>query len=202
MKVKICGIKNVEEIQRIDSKCEPNYIGLIFHQPSSRNFDESSIIAQSNAKRVGVFVDQKEEYILDKIKKYHLKVVQLHGNESPELCYRLTAFVTVIKAFSVDDNYSFNSTSPYSKACKYFLFDTAVKGQHGGTGKKFNWHKLSEYTGKNRFFLSGGIGPDDFEAILSIKHPKFFAVDLNSQFEDAPGIKNEKQLNNFIQNVR
>ncbi|MBU2019893.1 MAG: phosphoribosylanthranilate isomerase, partial [Bacteroidetes bacterium] len=197
MKVKICGLKNAFEINRIDTLCQPDFTGLIFHESSARNFIDSDTAIVSNDKCVGVFVNQSEEFILSNITKYQLKTIQLHGTESPELCYRLAAFVTVIKAFSIDDQFLFSSTKPYQKACNYFLFDTDVKGQHGGTGRKFNWNKLNEYQGENPFFLSGGIGPNDYAEILMLNHPQFFAVDLNSQFEDAPGIKNDKQLNKF-----
>ena len=201
MKIKICGLKNSEELARIDSACRPDYIGLIFHEESSRNFECNLEKTKTQAKKVGVFVNKSEEFIITQIEKHRLNLVQLHGEESPELCYRLDAIVNVIKVFSISNEFSFSQTLPYRKACKYFLFDTAVDGLKGGTGQKFDWQKLKEYQGMNNFFLSGGIGPSDLEEIKNVSHPKLVALDLNSKFEVAPGIKNIELLNNFIQNV-
>jgi phosphoribosylanthranilate isomerase len=86
---------------------------------------------------------------------------------------------------------------PYEKVVDYFLFDTKTP-LHGGSGKKFNWDILNKYTGHKPFFLSGGIGPDDAKSILDIKHPKLTGVDLNSGFEDEPGLKNKEKLSTFI----
>ena len=202
MKIKVCGLKNPEEIQRIDHHCCPDFVGMIFHENSPRNYEDNNILTNTNALKVGVFVDQNEEFIVEKIKRHRLEVIQLHGQETPELCYRLAALVSVIKAFSITDQFLFNQTIPYRKVCDYFLFDTSVHGKTGGTGKKFDWTKLSEYDGENPFFLSGGIGPSDVQNLQSIRHPKLVGIDINSQFEIQPGIKNDSQINEFIHNVR
>lgn len=201
MKIKICGLKNSEELKRIDDACSPDFLGLIFYPDSPRNFTPSDHYTHTLAERVGVFVNASEEEIVQRIKDEHLTYVQLHGNESPELCMSLEGIVNVIKVFSIDDDFDFNQVNKYHNACDYFLFDTASP-KHGGTGKQFSWQKLNEYTGTKPFFLSGGIGPKDVEQILGLRHPGLCGVDLNSRFEDTPGIKNITQLKYFIDHVR
>jgi len=85
--------------------------------------------------------------------------------------------------------------------CNFFLFDT--KGHlPGGTGQKFNWQLLENYQGDVPFFLSGGIGPDDLEAIRNFNHPQLFGIDINSGFEIAPAMKDVEKIESFIIELR
>jgi phosphoribosylanthranilate isomerase len=68
----------------------------------------------------------------------------------------------------------------------------------GGSGKQFDWSALAAYTGDIPFFLSGGIGPDDAEQTGKLSHPQLHAVDINSCFETAPGMKNATAVKDFI----
>ena len=72
---------------------------------------------------------------------------------------------------------------------------------YGGTGKKFNWLILEEAEIRKPFFLSGGIGPDDAEKIKGFQHPYFYALDVNSRFETAPGIKDIKKVEAFLKEI-
>lgn len=101
----------------------------------------------------------------------------------------------------MDEGFNFASIAVFEGNVDYFLFDTKTK-QHGGSGKKFNWQLLEKYTGNTPFFLSGGIGPDDVEEIKGINHPMLAGVDLNSGFEDEPGLKNIEKLKKFIEEIR
>ncbi|MBQ1651786.1 MAG: phosphoribosylanthranilate isomerase, partial [Paludibacteraceae bacterium] len=67
---------------------------------------------------------------------------------------------------------------------------------------KFDWSVIENYDGATPFLLSGGIGPNDAESILSIKHPMFAGVDLNSRFESAPAMKDVLKLKEFITEIR
>ena len=107
----------------------------------------------------------------------------------------------IIKAFNVNENFDFETTLPYEKVADYFLFDTKTP-LHGGSGQKFDWRLLDKYTGHIPFLLSGGIGPDDAEEILKINHPKLTGIDVNSGFEDEPGVKNIEKLKNFIDQIK
>jgi phosphoribosylanthranilate isomerase len=150
---------------------------------------------------VGVFVDENAFEIMALAKNLGLEWVQLHGNENPKTCQMLKRQgLKIIKAFSVDENFNFAITQQYEKVANFFLFDTKTKS-HGGSGEKFDWAILEKYDGHIPFFLSGGIGPDDVESILKINHPKLTGVDINSGFEDAPGLKNIEKLKKFITKI-
>jgi phosphoribosylanthranilate isomerase len=185
----------------------PDFIGFIFYPKSKRfvGFEPSpEILAHvpDSVKKAGVFVDETPEKVLEIYRNWKLDVVQLHGHETPEYCKQIQhSGITVFKAFSVDESFDFATLEAYSEGCDYFLFDT--KGQlPGGTGQKFNWQLLKNYKGLVPFFLSGGIGPDDLEAIQNFEHPRWHGIDINSGFEISPGIKNEEKVNQFINEIK
>lgn len=203
MKIKVCGMKIPENIKAV-AELEIDYMGFIFYEPSPRFVGSDLSINDAldeGIKGVGVFVDEPIENVQMLLNKHSLKLVQLHGMESPEYCQEMKeAGYTVIKAFRVGEDFDFNSLEKYLSACDYFLFDTKGK-THGGTGKKFNWTILQQYTYNKPFFLSGGIGPADFKVINAFKHPQLYALDLNSRFEISPGEKNTTELNYFLEKI-
>lgn len=177
---------------------KPDYIGFIFYVQSKRFVsDFPQIEIPSTTKKVGVFVNETIEEIIEKANKHTLDFVQLHGNETLEYCLALSAKnIKIIKVFSVDENFDFSATKPFEKCVSLFLFDT--KGNnYGGNGIKFNWELLQNYTGKTPFLLSGGICINDAEEIKKFKHPAFLGIDINSGFELEPGLKNIKEIKEF-----
>jgi len=175
-------------------------LGFIFYPKSPRCVVDKINPAEiaklpEHIGRVGVFVNASKDEILRIAILFHLTVIQLHGNESVELCKELKAegFI-IIKAFNLYINNNYEAYTPY---CHYFLFDTpSVK--HGGTGQKFDWNLLTKYTCPTPFLLSGGIGPDDADAITKINHPQFAGIDINSRFEIEPGVKDVELIKRFI----
>jgi len=206
LKIKVCGMRDPENISQV-CKSMPDFLGFIFFNRSSRYVGENpdpSIFenVSDGIVKVGVFVNEKPEKISFLQKKYHLDIVQLHGNESPEECKELRENnIKVIKVFSVGEDFDFNSIKKYETFVDYFLFDTKGK-LYGGNGKKFNWSVLNRYKGPVPFFLSGGIGPSDAEEINKFNHNFCFAVDVNSGFEIKPAFKDFKKVEAFIHSVR
>lgn len=205
LKIKVCGMRDKENLMQL-LKLNPDYVGFIFYPQSARyvgdDFSEEITKLATKAKKVGVFVNAAARDILDKVDTYGLNAVQLHGDESPELTGELQSTgLEVIKAFRVDEIFDFDLLEDYKNVVNYFLFDTKTK-LYGGSGKKFDWSILSKYKLSVPLFLSGGIGADDADAISEIKQVNIFALDLNSKFEDAPGLKNISKLSTFIQEVK
>ncbi len=198
MKLKVCGMHhNVSAVAAIN----PDYLGFIFYGKSARNFTLESIEISSSSKRVGVFVDESYEKILEKITQFDLQLIQLHGSESPNFCKDIRKQgVAVIKVFSIKDRFDFSRLVPYESVVDYFLFDT--KGElPGGNGFVFDWRVLQEYPSSVPYFLSGGIGLDQLEELEQFlasdaaKH--CHAIDVNSKFEIEPGLKQIEQLELF-----
>lgn len=185
-------------------KLPVDWLGFIFYPPSKRFVGENpeAGVFDSAKEKVGVFVNQNAFEIMALSKKYHLDWIQLHGNENPQTCRMLKMQgLKIIKAFSVDENFDFETTAAYEKAATLFLFDTKTP-LHGGSGKKFDWIVLEKYTGHTPFLLSGGIVPGDAEEILKINHPKLTGIDVNSGFEDQPGVKNIEKLKKFTEEIQ
>ena len=109
--------------------------------------------------------------------------------------------VRVIKAFRISQYFDINKTHEYLESCDYFLFDTDTYS-YGGSGKKFNWDIIKNFT-KKKFFLSGGIDLESVDKIQKIKKENeyLFAVDINSKFEFSPGIKDIKKIKRFLKKL-
>ncbi len=202
MKLKVCGMKmNPDEVATLD----PEYMGLIFWEKSPRFVNGIIPPISNKIKKVGVFVNAGIEEILAKVAKYGLKLVQLHGQESPELCKKIQAVgIKVIKVFGVDEEFDFSVLAPYEEVCDFYLFDTKGK-LPGGNGYTFNWEVLEDYPSTKPFFLSGGIGLENIDDILTFLYrpeSKYcYAIDVNSRFEIQPGLKNIEQLQEFKKRV-
>jgi phosphoribosylanthranilate isomerase len=199
MLIKICGLKiptNISELAALNI----DMMGFIFYDKSLRfvgeHFDKR--VTQSlpkSIRKVGVFVDEDEKTVLQKIEDYGLDVVQLHGNEPVVYCEKLKAKnISIIKAFQVDDAFDFSQLAPYQKFCNYFLFDTKGK-EKGGNGISFNWEVINKYQLDSPFLLSGGIGVENIEEALSISHPKLVGFDINSKIEVEPALKSLELAN-------
>ena len=204
MKIKVCGMRDAENISEL-IKLKPDYMGFIFYGKSKRfvtNFPEVEI--PSEIKKVGVFVNETIDEVIEVAEENKLDAIQLHGNESPEYCEELRVLlirkVEILKAFSVDDNFDFPKTEPYQKVCDFLLFDTKGK-DYGGNGVKFNWQVLDNYKGETPFLLSGGISKVDGAEIKKISHKAFAGIDINSGFEIEPALKNIEDIKEFKQNL-
>lgn len=199
MKIKICGLKFESNILGL-SKLEPDYMGFVFWEKSKRLVIGSTPnLSQTKIKKTGVFVNADFEKIKNNILVHKLKAIQLHGLESPEFCKKIKGLgVEIIKAFSIDENFTFNILEKYELCSDYFLFDTKGKSP-GGNGISFDWEILRNYKYKKKFFLSGGIGIESINAIKKIKKLSLplFCVDINSRFELNPGEKNIELIKSF-----
>lgn len=206
MKVKVCGITTVEQMQAL-SQMNIDYVGMIFYRGSKRYAAEKlqnykATIKDLTIKKLGVFVEEEELKIKQAIDDYGLYAVQLHGNESPEFCKSLNCSTTIIKAFKIEDQTNVEKMiKPYHDSCDYFLFDTQTVN-YGGSGKKFNWSILEKEKISKPFFLSGGIELEDVQKLKSFHHPFLYAIDINSRFELSAGIKDLNTVKKFSDQIK
>jgi phosphoribosylanthranilate isomerase len=199
MKIKVCGLKDRENILEVLA-ANPDYLGFIFYKKSPRyagELEADFVYSINVAKKVGVFVNEKEMNILDLVARYGLDYVQLHGDESPEFCGSLAKSVPVIKSFHVDDSFDMKTVEAYAGFCKYFLFDSKSE-QYGGSGKTFDHGKLNEYKLGIPFFLSGGISLENIPTRIS----NAYALDVNSKFENSPGIKDIEKIKELAKKIK
>lgn len=204
--------ENILEVAQL----KPDMLGFIFYKKSPRavppelaGWLHEQRETLQDVQRVGVFVNAEVDVVLNAVHDFRLNWVQLHGDESPDYCallrnvFEATSMqkAEIIKAFQLDKAFDFGMTQPYAGHARLFLFDT--KGVHyGGNGEKFDWKILESYHGNTPFLLSGGIGPEDEAALSRFQHPKWYGIDLNSQFESEAGIKDVARLKTFIEKLR
>jgi len=212
MKLKVCGMTSTDNMEAV-ATLQPDYLGFIFWEPSTRYFKGKMGNIPNTIKKVGVFVDASLDYVIEKINEHNLAAVQLHGKESPEFCMGIRnsslglqgAQPIIIKVFSIKDTFDFSVLKAYEKVCDYFLFDTKGK-LPGGNGYTFNWSVLENYPATKPYFLSGGIGLKDIDKIkyfLKTPASKYCAViDVNSDFEIEPGLKDIEKLKEFTTALR
>ena len=199
MKLKICGMKEEKNIKSI-ATLDPDYMGFIFWKHSLRNISIKIPEIKKKIKKTGVFVNSNIEQITNTIKEQNLQAVQLHGDETPEFCSKLSKLkrVEVIKAFNISNSFNFSKLKLFEDSCDFFLFDTKGK-LPGGNGLVFDWSILKNYKYKKPFFLSGGIGIENVDELINMKNTNLplYAIDVNSKFESQAGIKKLNLLKNF-----
>lgn len=203
IKLKVCGLRdNIDEVVAL----EPDFAGFIFYEKSPRfvgtlTREQFNQVPEAVAK-VGVFVNQCVDQVLQTAKSYGLKYVQLHGDESVNECLHLKANgVGVIKVFAGNHDINREELMQYAEVVDYYLFDTRLQ-KHGGNGVSFDWTRLSGINLPKPLILSGGIKLEDVKRLESLDDIDVYAIDVNSQFEISPGLKDTeliKQLKKQMQ---
>lgn len=201
-KLKICGMREPDNIAGV-ADLQPDYMGFIFYPGSKRYVADlqPAVLEElpKSVKPTGVFVNEDPDTVIRLAKTYKLAALQLHGSESPDYCRKIKEALPdteVVKAFGVNNEFKFSDLTEFNEVVDYFLFDTQTES-HGGSGKVFDWRLLANYTGNKPYFLSGGIGIEQAEALNSINDNRLYAIDINSRFELEPGLKDLERLKEF-----
>lgn len=206
--IKVCGMRDAQNIREIDAIEGVDMIGLIFWPGSKRYVAEKPEYLPQNAMRAGVFVDADPEEVVAKVKEYDLGIVQMHGDENlayvSELRKMLLAadckLPKIVKAIPVSSRSSVLKAMMWDGYVDGILFETPTNG-YGGSGVSFDWSLLSSYRARTPFFLTGGIGPQSLDALKQFDHPQWVGVDLNSRFETAPGVKDVEAVSHFVKEL-
>jgi phosphoribosylanthranilate isomerase len=208
MRIKVCGMTQPEQVAEL-AEMGITFAGFIFYPKSPRyvfkHMTTAQIKKENNINKVGVFVNASIEDVLHMVDECRLSMVQLHGDETAKYCEKIADYVSVVKAFRLSDNDSVDyMVRSYMDVCDMFMFDTMGAG-YGGTGKKFDWNLLTNVRVGKPFFLSGGIQPGDGEALKAFAQTNvgkgLFAIDINSNFETSPGVKNMQLIRNFMKEM-
>jgi phosphoribosylanthranilate isomerase len=211
-KVKICGVRRVEDLPHI-AAAGADAIGLNFYAGSKRYLSpaEAEAVAAVVPKvlaRVGVFVNASTEDMLAAAEQCGLDYLQLHGDEPPEQLAELSA-VRVIKAFRFGAK-GWSPIEDYIAECKRqsalpagILVDAAAPaGAYGGTGTTADWQALAEWHKHIDLplILAGGLTPENVSRAIELVNPS--AVDTASGVEAANGFKDAGATRNFVASAR
>jgi len=200
MKVKICGITSIDDALFCE-ECGVNAIGFIFYKKSERYIEPAKakkIIEKLNpfTLKVGVFVNESPDIINEIAKVTGINIVQLHGDEKPDIAEKI--YLPIIKAFRVKPGFNYDEIDQWGN--NYILLDAYSKNLYGGTGKTIDLSGIPEDV-YIKSILAGGIGLDNIKDIIK---RKIFpvAVDISSSVEKKPGIKDLNKIKEFMNIIR
>ncbi len=207
MKVKICGIKTLDEA-RSAVAYGADFLGFNFYPPSPRSIsvEDCRQIIQvirseaANVIFVGVFVNMPAERILEVLKQCDLDLAQLSGDETlkeqqllGERAYKALRLSQGIGALSIEKDVYQRKTPPA------LLVDAYRQGQYGGTGQRADWEMAAAVACQKPIFLAGGLTPDT--VVEAIRRVKPWGVDVASGVEAAVGKKDLAKIRDFIRNA-
>ncbi|MCL6520402.1 MAG: phosphoribosylanthranilate isomerase [Armatimonadetes bacterium] len=201
MKVKICGITNIEDaVLAVESGADA--IGFVFAEsPRKVGIEEVCQIKEvipSSIITVGVFANQTADEISQIMKETGLSSAQIHGSlDSLEPQFGI---IRALRVKSVDD-INQAAKDPILSICWAILLDTHVEGKMGGTGKTFDWNlaKEARKLGKD-IILAGGLNPSNVSDAIRIACPDW--VDVSTGVEAYPGKKSHEKIKEFIRNAK
>ncbi len=200
-RLKICGITTLEDA-RYAAGALVDYLGFIFY-PGSPRYITPRNASEINGwiegpEKIGVFVNQPMDEINQVVERAGIDLIQLHGDEEPEMARQLNK--PVIKVFRLKGEDDLDAIQRKLEEWKgiaaYFMFDAYDSRQYGGTGKEWNWSLVTKLKSDTPCFLAGGISADNVIAAVTEVRP--FAIDLSSSLEMSPGIKDFDKIQNFM----
>jgi len=200
--VKICGITNYDDAS-VAVELGAAALGFIFadspRQITPQKAREIISAIPPFVKTVGVFVNEGSAVIRKVIHDCGLDLVQLHGDESPDLCSELLPYA--IKAIRIKDESSLRTSQAYRGKVRALMLDTYSKDKAGGTGKTFDWQLAIKIKKLGvPIILGGGLGPSNIDGAISTVRP--YAVDVNSGVEERPGKKSPALMKDLMEKVR
>jgi phosphoribosylanthranilate isomerase len=203
MQIKICGVMSSGDALGC-AAAGVDLIGLNFCERSPRFIgrDQARGIAQklpTSTQAVGIFVDSPIGDIRRIAQEVGLRILQLHGSESPEMCADLARDFEVIKALRIDAGFDAQNASAY-QGCT-ILLDTYDEEMAGGTGEVADWERARE-TRKfaARLILAGGLNSENVSEAIAMVKPD--GVDVCSGVESPPGIKHLGRVQQFVAAAR
>ncbi|WP_461462509.1 phosphoribosylanthranilate isomerase [Methanobrevibacter sp.] len=210
VKLKICGLKRLEDIEIIN-KYNIDYGGFVFakspRQIKAKKAEKLSNLLNDYICPVGVFVDEDIDYILELFSANIIQIAQLHGNENEEYIKKLkekshnktNRQISIINSIEIKDDYINNINEKIlnlnNSLSDYLLLDSGK-----GSGKCFNWNIVNKNNIiKKPFFLAGGLNSTNIKLAINEFNP--YAVDLSSGVEKN-GIKDEKKIKEIVEIVK
>jgi len=200
IKVKICGITNLQDAQAA-VEMGADMLGFNFYSQSPRYIRPEDAIAiirklPTFIDNVGLFVNAPMEQIKAIAETGYLNWIQLHGDETPQFCSHVQfSNIRTIKAVRV------KSQSDIENAKDYYtyavLLDTFSPNSYGGTGEQFDWTWVKSLP--KRIFLAGGITPDN---VADAIRTGAYGIDICSGVESEPGKKDPEKMRRLFDAIR
>ena len=190
MKVKICGITNLEDaINAINAGA--NALGFVFYKDSPRYIEplkakEIVNLLPPFVQTVGLFVNESENFINETSIESQMQLAQIIDDKDI-INYDLLKIksIKVIRVKTCEDLKKLDNS--------YYLIDAFVDG-FGGEGKRvaLEWFENIDCS---KFILAGGLTSNNLNEIDGYG---FYGVDVSSGVEESKGKKNKQKMINFV----
>lgn len=194
MKIKICGISRIEDIEYVNQS-KPDYIGFVFAKSSRQiSYQQASFLKNKlnqSIQVVGVFVDESIDTIMSLVENNIIDLIQLHGHETNEYITQLKTLtnIPIIKAIPIKEKHDLiNIDIP----ADYYLLDY----QKAGSGQSFDWSYITKLN--KPFFLAGGINLSNIDQAKTIH---CYGIDVSSGVE-TNGYKDKYKINEIVRRVK
>lgn len=201
--IKICGLRRAEDVDYAN-RVKPDYVGFIFAD-SRRKIDaelarELGSKLDKGIKKVGVFVNESLESLVEVYNKAELDIVQLHGDETLDYVGKLPEGIVVWKAIRVRSRDDIKKAMEYDKSERIsaLLLDAYDEKEYGGCGVSFDWNLIKDARFK-KLILAGGLNAENVKHAIGLCSPD--AVDVSSGVE-TEGCKDYEKIKDFVEKVR
>ena len=197
--LKICGMTRVGDALHAVRE-GATAIGFVFWKGSPRYIEpdraaEIAAALPATVTTVGVFVNEPVEAIRETARVAGLRMVQLHGEETPAYVERIDQ--PVMRAVTLDTMVETTKTWP---ADTTLLLDSTDPSRHGAGRAAVDWPRAAVITRGRRVVLAGGLTPDNIEEAIVTVRP--IGVDVASGVESAPGVKDLDKVARFLANAQ
>ena len=198
--IKICGLTSLEQALSC-VELGADWLGLNCWSGSSRYISAEKALEivdglPESVSTVGVFVNESTDTLESIMRETGMDLAQLHGDEMPESCKKIT--VPWFKAFRVSPDFQPQRIQDYGG--ETFLLDAYSKTHYGGSGQKIDLELASTVSAMGKLILAGGLAPENVADAVNKVRP--WGVDVCSGVESEPGIKNLLKVKEFINNIR
>ncbi|MBD63180.1 MAG: hypothetical protein CMD68_03770 [Gammaproteobacteria bacterium] len=200
MKVKICGIRDIDSLQHA-CDLDVDFVGFIMADESprkiSKNFFRSlRTFNFKNTIPVFVFVNPSIDAVIEITKNIPTSILQFHGDEKNNFCEQFKQpFWKVIR---IEDIKSLKQIKEFPSADR-ILLETYSNVSYGGTGKSFDWSILDKISLEKKFILAGGINLHNLKLAISLNP---WCIDLNSGVESSLAFKDKTLMGKALQIVK
>ena len=219
IRVKICGITNVEDARTaVDAGADA--LGFIFVENTPRFIEPAAAAAiiawlPPFVTPVGVFWDHAPGHVKAVAEQCRLGALQFHGQEPPESLadHRVPVIKTIklppgstiggLPAYRTSELFQ---VLQYVKVAAAVLLDTNARWSEGAAREPIEWRQAAmivsayRHRPRPRVILSGGLTPENVGRAVALVKP--YAVDVNSGVEAHPGRKDPDKVRRFIAAAR
>lgn len=197
--LKICGMTRVGDALHAVRE-GATAIGFVFWKGSPRYIEperagEIAAALPATVTTVGVFVNEPVDAIRETVRVAGLRMVQLHGEETPAYMEQIDQ--PVMRAVTLDTMVETTKTWP---ADTTLLLDSTDPSRRGAGRAAVDWPRAAAITRGRRVVLAGGLTPDNIEEAIVTVRP--IGVDVASGVESAPGVKDLDKVARFLANAQ